>query len=107
MDGILCIYHETNDVWNLEGYLQLKPGLVGSINMYLGTKLEHIQQAWSTSPSKYIKKAAKICKEYATEHLWVTDCKRGLRIHLQWAIVLNWMCLLYWDHMMHLIISLS
>ena len=41
LDYILCIHHDPDDILiKLNGYLPLKPGSVGSSNMYLGTKLK-------------------------------------------------------------------
>ena len=60
VDDILCIHHDPDDVLNkLNGYMLLKPGSVGSPDMYLGTKLKCMQihngiWAWSMSLSKYI-----------------------------------------------------
>ena len=70
VDDILCIHHSPDDVLNeLNDNVPLKPGSVGSPNMYLGTKLKCMQLhngiwAWSMSPSKYIQEAIRICKEY-------------------------------------------
>ena len=75
MNDILSIHHEQNHVLNkLNGYVPLTPGLVGSPNLYLGTKLKHMHLhngiwAWSMSPSKYVQEAVRICKEYAATHL--------------------------------------
>ena len=66
VDDILCIYHDPDDVFNkLKGYVLLKPGSVGSPNMYLGTMLKHMQLhngiwAWSSSSFKYVQKAVRI-----------------------------------------------
>ena len=60
MDDILCIHHDPGDALNkLNGYVLLKPSLVGSPNMYLGIKLKCMQLhngiwALSISPYKYI-----------------------------------------------------
>ena len=58
----------------LDGYVPLKPSSVGDPNVYLGTKLKCMQLhngiwAWSMSPSKYVQRAVKICKEYIAKHL--------------------------------------
>ena len=69
MDDILCI-----DDNLLKCYVPLKPSLVGSLDMYLGTKSKLMQLhnkicAWSTSPFKYVQDAVRIHKQYVTEHL--------------------------------------
>ena len=75
VDDILCIYHDQDNVLNkLNMYLMLKPGSVGSPDMYLDTKLKSMQLhngiwAWSMSPSKYAQEAVRICKEYFARHL--------------------------------------
>ena len=51
-----------------------KPGSVGSLNMYLGTKLKQMQVHnniwfWSMSPFRFFMEAVKICKEYVTKYL--------------------------------------
>ena len=44
VDDIVCIHHNPDDVLNrLNGYMPLKPGLVQSPDMYLGTKLKNMQ----------------------------------------------------------------
>ena len=63
--------------------------------MYLHTKLKCMQLlngnwAWFMSPSKYVQKAVKICKEYVAKHL-----SKGYRLlkkannHSRVAIALN------------------
>ena len=75
VDDILCINHYPDDVLNkLNRYVPLKSGSVGSPDMYLGTKLKHIQlhngiKPWFMSPSKYVQEAARICEEYVAKHL--------------------------------------
>ena len=70
---ILCIHHDPDDVLNkLTHYVPLKPGSVGSPDMYIGTKLKQMQLhngiwAWSMSPS--ILEVVGICKEYVANHL--------------------------------------
>ena len=57
VDDILCIHHDQDDVLNkLNKHTILKPSSVWSPDMYLGTKLKHMQLhngiwAWSMSPS--------------------------------------------------------
>ena len=69
MDNKLCIHHNPDDLLNImNGYVLLKLSLVGNSNMYLDTKLKYRQLhdgiwAWSTSPSKYVKEAARFCEE--------------------------------------------
>ena len=75
VDDILCIPHDPDDVLNkLNGCMLLKPGWVGSPDMYLSIKLKCMQLhngiwAWSMSPSKYFWEAVRICKEYVAKHL--------------------------------------
>ena len=75
MDDISCIHHYPDDVLNkLKGYVPSKSGSVGSTNMYLGTKLKHMQLnngiwAWSMSPSKYVQEAVGTFKEYVAKQL--------------------------------------
>ena len=60
---------------------------------------------WFMSPSKYVQEAVRICMEYVAKLLRVINCQRGQIIHSKVAIALNWMCLQYWDHIRHFIIS--
>ena len=90
VDHKLCIHHDPDDVLNkLNGYVSLKPGSVTSSDMYLGTKLKHMQLhngiwAWSMSPSKYVSEAVRICKEFVAKHLSKDKyCQRGQIIHLR------------------------
>ena len=44
VDDILCIHHDPDNVLNkLNRYEPLKSVLIGSPNLYLGTKLKHIK----------------------------------------------------------------
>ena len=75
VDDILCIHHNLVDTLNkLNRYVPLKPESVRNPEMYLGTKLKHMQLhngiwAWSMSPSKYVQEAVWICEEYAARYL--------------------------------------
>ena len=57
VDDIFCINHDPDDLLNkLNRYVPLKHSSVGSPDMYLGTKLKHLQLhdgiwAWSMSLS--------------------------------------------------------
>ena len=67
LDDILYIHSDPDSVL-------LKPGSVGSPDMYLGTKLKCMQLQngiWALfmSPSKYVLEAVRICKEYIARHL--------------------------------------
>jgi hypothetical protein len=58
VDNILCVHHNPMSVLNLiNGYMPLKPSLVGDPDIYLGAKLKLTQLdngiwAWGLSPSK-------------------------------------------------------
>ena len=75
VDDILCIHHDPDDVLNKQNKnVPLKPGSVQSPDIYFGTKLKHMQLhngiwAWSMSPSKYVHKAVRICKECVARQL--------------------------------------
>ncbi len=66
VDDILCVHHDSMSVLNLiNGYMPLKPSLVGDPDIYLGAKLKMTQLengiwAWRLSPSKYVAQAVKI-----------------------------------------------
>jgi hypothetical protein len=72
---ILCIHHDPMSVMNeINGYLPLKPSLVGDPDIYLGAKLKQTRlpngvMAWGLSPSKYVAQAIKICQINLTEKL--------------------------------------
>jgi hypothetical protein len=97
VDNILCVHHNPLSVLNLiNGYMPLKPSLVGDPDIYLGAKLKMTQLengiwAWGLSPSKYVTQAVKNCAKHLTNKL-------NNRFRLpQWAdnpfpytIVLNW-----------------
>ena len=99
VDDILCIHHNPDYVLNkLNEYVLLKPGSTKSPNMYLSTKLKHMQLyngiwAWSMSAFKYVQEAVKICREYiANTRVKVTNCQRGQIIPFTVDISLYWMC---------------
>ena len=72
---ILCIHDDPDGTLNkLNGYVPLKPSSVGSPDMYLGTKLNHLQLhdgiwGWSMSPFNYVKEAVRIFEEYVAKYL--------------------------------------
>jgi hypothetical protein len=85
VDDILCVHHDPMSVLNLiNGYMPLKPSLVGDPDIYLGaklkmTRLENGIWAWGLSPSKYVAQAVKNCAKHLTDKL--NNC-----FHLpQWA----------------------
>jgi hypothetical protein len=58
----------------INGYMPLKPSLVGNPDIYLGTKLkptglENGTWAWRLSPSKYVAQAVKNCKKHLPNKL--------------------------------------
>ena len=67
VDDILCIHHVPMSVMKeINVYLPLKPSSVGSLDIYLGTKLKETQlpnglMSWGLSPSKYVVQAVKNC----------------------------------------------
>ncbi len=75
VDDILCIHHDPMTVLNLiNGYMPLKPSLVGDPDIYLGAKLKMTQLdngiwAWGLSPSKYVAQAVKSCAKHLTVKL--------------------------------------
>ncbi len=75
IDDILCIHHNPMSVLNeINGYLLLKPSLVGDPDIYLGAKLKQTLLpdgvwAWGLSPSKYVAQAVKNCQMHLTEEL--------------------------------------
>jgi hypothetical protein len=58
VDDILCVHHDPMSVLNLiNGYMPLKPLLIGDPDIYLGAKLKLTQLdngiwAWGLIPSK-------------------------------------------------------
>jgi hypothetical protein len=65
VDNILCVHHDPMSVLNLiNGYMPLKPSLVGDPDIFLSAKLKMTQLdngiwAWGLSPSKYVAQAVK------------------------------------------------
>jgi hypothetical protein len=58
----------------INGYMPLKPSLVGDPDIYLGAKLKMTQLdngiwAWGLSPSKYVAQAVKNCANHLTDKL--------------------------------------
>jgi hypothetical protein len=58
----------------INGYMPLKPSLVGDPDIYLGAKLKMTQLengtwAWGLSPSKYVAQAGKNCAKHLTNNL--------------------------------------
>jgi hypothetical protein len=58
----------------INGYMPLKPSLVGNPDIYLGAKLKLTQLengiwTWGLSPSKYFAQAVKNCKKHLTDKL--------------------------------------
>jgi hypothetical protein len=75
VDDILCVHHDPMSVLNLiNGYMPLKPSLVGDPDIYLGAKLKLTQLdngiwTWGLSPSKYVTQAVKNCTKHLTDKL--------------------------------------
>jgi hypothetical protein len=75
VDNILCVHHDPMSVLILiNGYMPLKPLLVGDPDIYLGAKLKLTQLdngiwAWGLSPSKYVTQAVKNCAKHLTDKL--------------------------------------
>jgi hypothetical protein len=71
----LCVHHDPMSVLNLiNGYMPLKPSLVGDPDIYLGAKLKLTQLdngiwAWGLSPSKYVDQAVKNCAKHLNDKL--------------------------------------
>ena len=112
VDDILCTHHDPDNVLNkLNGYMPLKPSLVGNPNMYFGTKLKLMQLhndiwAWSISPSKFVQEPVCICKENITKHLSkVFKLPKRADNPLKVVITLNCSHSSYWYQMRHLITS--
>ena len=100
-------YHDPDDVLNkLNGYVLLKPGSIGSPNMYSGMKLNmQLHKGiwdWSMGPSKYVQEAARLCEEYVSRHLSKGD---RLPKRADNPFDSGYSRPQYWDHMRHLIIS--
>jgi hypothetical protein len=80
VDDILCVHHDPMSVLNLiNGYMPLKPSLIGDPNIYLCAKLKLTQldngiRAWGLSPSKYVAQAVKNCVKHLTDKL--NNCLR-------------------------------
>jgi hypothetical protein len=58
----------------INGYMALKPSLVGDTDIYLNAKLKMTQLeneiwAWGLSPSKYVAQAVKNCTNHLTNKL--------------------------------------
>ncbi len=75
VDDILCVHHDPMSVLNLiNGYMPLKPSLVGDPDIYLNAKLKMTQLdngiwAWGLSPSKYVTQAVINCAKHLTDKL--------------------------------------
>jgi hypothetical protein len=75
VNNILCLHHNPISVLNsINGYMPLKPSLVGDPDIYLGaklkmTRLENGIWAWGLSPSKYVGQAVKNCAKHLTDKL--------------------------------------
>jgi hypothetical protein len=75
VDDILCVHHDPMTVLNMiNGYMPLKPSLVGDPDIYLGTKLKPTQLengiwAWGLSPSKYVAQAVKNCEKHLADKM--------------------------------------
>jgi hypothetical protein len=65
VDNIPVMHHDPMTVLDkINGYMPLKPSLVGDPNIYLGaklrwTRLKNCIWAWGLSPSKYVAQAVK------------------------------------------------
>ncbi len=72
---ILCMHHNPMTILDqINGYMPLKPSLVGDPDIYLGAKLRQTRLpngvwAWGLSPSKYVAQAVKNCQTHLTEKL--------------------------------------
>ena len=70
VDDVLYIHHDAmKQILTIGKWFPLKKGLVGDLDIYLGTKLRKVTlkngvKAWSMSPSKYVKEAVKNVKNY-------------------------------------------
>jgi len=70
----------------INGYMPMKPSLVGDPDIYLGAKLRRTRLpngvwAWGLSPSKYVAQAVKNCQTHLTDKLhdrYRTDSLCGL-----------------------------
>jgi len=75
VDDILCMQHDPMTILDrINGYMPLKPSLVGDPDIYHGAKLWQTRLpndvwAWGLSPSKYVAHAVKNCQTHLTEKL--------------------------------------
>jgi hypothetical protein len=75
VDNILCVHHNPMTILNMiNGYMLLKPSLVGDPDIYLDVKLKMTQLengiwAWGLSPSKYVTQAVKNCAKHLIHKL--------------------------------------
>ncbi len=77
VDDILCMHHDPMTILDrINGYMPLKPSLVGDPDIYLGAKAKLRQNrlpigvwAWGLSPSKYVAQAVKNCQTHLTDKL--------------------------------------
>jgi hypothetical protein len=97
VDNILCIHHDPMTVLNLiDGYMPLKPSLVGDPDIYLGAKLKMTRLdngigAWGLSPSKCVAQAVKNCAKHLTVKLNNHFClPQQADNPFLMTIVLNW-----------------
>jgi hypothetical protein len=97
VDDILCIHHDPVSVLDLiNGYMPLKPSLVGDPDIYLDaklklTRLENGIWAWGLSPSKYVAQAVKNCAKHLTNKLNNCFClPQQADTHFFMTIVRNW-----------------
>jgi hypothetical protein len=80
----------------INGYMPLKPSLIGDPDIYLGAKLKMTQLengiwAWGLSPSKYVAQAVKNCEKHLTA---VFSYPSMLTTGSLMTIVLAWTCLI-------------
>ena len=70
VDDVLCIHHDgVNTIKQIDKYFQVKEGLIGDPDMYLGAKLRNIRlpnsvEVWALSPAEYVVEAARNVELY-------------------------------------------
>jgi hypothetical protein len=74
VDNVVCFHHDAKSaIWQINKYFPMKAGSIRDPDIYLGTKfrkvdLENGIQAWSMSPSKYIKDVVRNVEDYLSKN---------------------------------------
>jgi hypothetical protein len=70
IDNCLAIHHDgTSVLKQIDKYFPMKPGSIGSLDIYLGSKLREVTldngvSTWGMSPSKYVQESVQNIEKY-------------------------------------------